>query len=81
MYSNFMNSVIDHFYDLVKVCLIMFVLLPFNFCFRLGNFGVFEACRPTGYTKTQTRPMNTLGKTIEKDPKILKKDNIGKLIF
>ena len=56
-------------------------ILPFHFCFRLDNFGVFDASWPTECTKTQTGSVNTFRKTVEKDPKIIKKRYTIKLVF
>ena len=61
--------------------LTLLIFLPFNFWFRLDDFGVFDACRPTECTKTQTRSVNTFRKTAEKDPKMIEKKYTVWLIF
>ena len=75
-----MNSVIDHLHEKI-VYFNIIRILPFNFCFRLDNFGVFDASWPTECTKTQTGSVNTFRKTVEKDPKIIKKRYTIKLVF
>ena len=75
-----MNSVIDHLHEKI-VYFNIIRILPFHFCFRLDNFCVFDANRPTECTKTQTGSVNTFRKTVEKDPKIIKKRYTIKLVF